>query len=163
MAMLYARGGRPLPPLNTVPGFLFVDYEGKLVARKVHGQLQLLKVDDPEQAEEGRQKKRKQQEEEEGGGLLVPLYFNNQKFNFSQWQWNKGWTYVGDYDAFGSLYNPPQSFSPDCHPYPVAQLDPLTPVMETAFDGVVSALMAINSSQCGCRDDWPSACVTFIY
>lgn len=161
MAMLYAHSGRPLPPLYTVPGFLFVDYEGTFVARKVHGQLQMLKVDEPEEA---RSKQAKQQQQEQhGAGLLVPLYFNNQLFNFTQWQWNKGWTYVGSYDDFGSLYRPPHSLSPDCRPYPVEHLDPLTPVMERAFDGVVEALQTIGSNQCGCRDDWPTACVTFVY
>lgn len=78
-------------------------------------------------------------------------------------QWNKGWTYVGSYEDFGAIYRPPHSLSPDCHPVPVEHLDPLSPVMEKAFDAVVAALKTIGSKQCGCRDDWPSACVTFIY
>lgn len=92
MAMLYARRGRPLPPLNTVPGFLFVDYEGNFVARKMHGQLQMLKVDEPEEVRAKQAKHAKQREKEQSAGLLVPLYFNNQLFNFTQWLWNKGWT-----------------------------------------------------------------------
>jgi hypothetical protein len=167
MAMLYAGGGTPLPPLHTVPGFLFVDYEGNFVGRKVHGQLQMLKVDDPEeeqrQAKDKKKKQQQQQEDEQAGGLLVPLYFNNQLFNFTQWQWNKGWTYVGSYDDYGSIYNPPHSLAPDCRPYPIEHLEPLTEVMNRAFDGVVEALKTIGSKHCGCRDDWPSACVTFIY
>lgn len=83
--------------------------------------------------------------------------------NFTQWEYNKGWTFVGSYEDFGSLYNPPTSLSPDCRPVPVDSLDPVVSSMETAFDGVVAALKLINSTHCGCRDDWPTACVTFIY
>lgn len=153
MAMQYTRGA--LPPLHTVPGLLMVDWEGNFLARKVHGQMQMLKVDNVEgETAPG---------VEEPVGLLVPLYFNNQLFNFSQWQYNKGWAYVGSYDDVGSLYNPPTSFATDCRPFPVQQLEPLTEVMEKSFDGVVAALKAINSTHCGCRDDWPTGCVTFIY
>ena len=76
---------------------------------------------------------------------------------------NTNHSYVGSYDDFGSLYRPPHSLSPDCHPYPVRHLDPLTQVMERVFDGVVEALQTTGSKQCGCRDDWPTACVTFVY
>lgn len=70
---------------------------------------------------------------------------------------------MGTYDDYGSLYNPPTSLSPDCRPVSVDNLDPLTAVMEKSFDGVVTALQAIGSTHCGCRDEWPTACVTFIY
>jgi hypothetical protein len=94
---------------------------------------------------------------------LLPLFCKYKTVNFTQWEYNKGWTYVGSYDEYGSLYNPPTSLSPDCRPVPVDGLDPLIAPMEVAFDGVVAALKAINSTHCGCRDDWPTACVTFVY
>lgn len=45
----------------------------------------------------------------EGGGTsepgeqagLVPLYFNNQLFNFTDWDYNRDWTYVGSYEDYG--------------------------------------------------------------
>ena len=99
------------------------------------------------------------------GRFISPLIprFISKTVNFTQWEYNKGWTYVGSYDDYGSLYNPPTSLSPDCRPVPVEGLDPLIAPMEIAFDGVVAALKAINSTHCGCRDEWPTACVTFVY
>ena len=74
MAMMYVRQ-RPMDEsLETVPGFLFVDYEGNYEARKVHGQLQLLKKDfEPVEKE-----RRERNQDEPMDGVLVPLYFNNQ-------------------------------------------------------------------------------------
>jgi len=78
MALSYTRGGA-LPPLHTVPGFLFVDYEGNGEARKVHGQLQLLKVDmdEDDEAMMGAKDER-QAPPPDADGFLIPLYFNNQ-------------------------------------------------------------------------------------
>jgi hypothetical protein len=77
MAMVYSRS-EPLPPLHTVPGFLFVDYEGNYEARKVHGQLQLLKVDLEEDDGAIMGAKDDRQVPPGAAGLLVPLYYNNQ-------------------------------------------------------------------------------------
>lgn len=77
MALSYTRGGA-LPPLHTVPGFLFVDYEGNFEARKVHGQLQLLKVEMDEDEEAIMGSKDQRQAQPDAGGVLIPLYFNNQ-------------------------------------------------------------------------------------
>lgn len=79
MALVYTRGG-PLPPLHTVPGFLFVDYEGNDEARKVHGHLQLLKVplDDDDEEAIMDAKDQRGAPPPNAAGLLIPLYYNNQ-------------------------------------------------------------------------------------
>ena len=94
---------------------------------------------------------------------LVPPLPPPRPVNFSQWVFNKGWTFVGSYDDYGSLYRPADSLTPDCAPYSVSELDPLTPPMEKAFDGVLEALRYMNSTHCACRDDWPTQCVWYVY
>lgn len=37
--------------------------------------------------------------EEQAG--LIPLYHNNQLFNFSDWDYNRDWVFVGSYEDFG--------------------------------------------------------------
>lgn len=78
MALSYTRQGK-LPPLRTLPGFLFIDYEGNGEARKIHGQLQLLKVgmDGGDEYMMGA-KALWQAPPIDAKGFLIPLYFNNQ-------------------------------------------------------------------------------------
>lgn len=131
--------GKKLTPLQTTPGFFFMDYHHNSTARKVLGQIQA--IAHPSTTD-----------------YSLPIYFNNQLFNFTQWPDVQPFLYMGFYDKYHEIYQP-GTFLPDCADYEIAGLTPLPLSVIKAFNGVSAALQSAEVQHCVCRDDWaPDPC-----